>query len=226
MQAEQNELITRIGPGTPCGDVLRRYWQPAALVDEFDPRLDPRMAQRPVKAVRLLGQDLVLFRDAQQPLGPARPRLPAPRRRPVLRAGTKATACAARSTAGSSPSTAPAWKRRPSPQAASCASGCASAATRCSSAAAWSSPTWARRLHAAAAAARSTASWRPPRHSFAFKGLWNCNWLQAFEVGIDPAHPSFLHRFLQDEALDEATTPPAGSSAAPARATWPASAGR
>ncbi|MEN9630698.1 MAG: Phthalate 4,5-dioxygenase oxygenase subunit, partial [Pseudomonadota bacterium] len=32
--------------------------------------------------------------------------------------------------------------------------------------------------------------------------LWRCNWLQAFEVGIDPAHASFLHRFLQDESLD------------------------
>mgnify|MGYP003693974601 CR=1 FL=1 len=46
----------------------------------------------------------------------------------------------------------------------------------------------------------------PASHSFAFKGLWNCNWLQAFEVGIDPAHPSFLHRYLQDGSLadDEA----------------------
>jgi hypothetical protein len=42
----------------------------------------------------------------------------------------------------------------------------------------------------------------PASHSFAFKGLWNANWLQCFEVGIDPAHPSFLHRFLNDEALD------------------------
>jgi nitrite reductase/ring-hydroxylating ferredoxin subunit len=39
----------------------------------------------------------------------------------------------------------------------------------------------------------------PASHSFAFKGLWQCNWLQAFEVGIDPAHPSFLHRYLSDE---------------------------
>ncbi|MFY9509497.1 MAG: Rieske 2Fe-2S domain-containing protein, partial [Rubrivivax sp.] len=39
----------------------------------------------------------------------------------------------------------------------------------------------------------------PASHSFAFKGLWHCNWLQAFEVGIDPAHPSFLHRYLADE---------------------------
>jgi phthalate 4,5-dioxygenase oxygenase subunit len=64
MKAEQNELITRMGPGTPCGDLMRRYWQPVALVDEFNPALDPRMGVRPVKAVRLLGQDLVLFKDA------------------------------------------------------------------------------------------------------------------------------------------------------------------
>jgi len=39
----------------------------------------------------------------------------------------------------------------------------------------------------------------PASHVFAFKGLWECNWLQALEVGIDPAHASFLHRFLEDE---------------------------
>ena len=43
MQAAQNELITRIGPGTACGALMRRYWQPVALLDEFDPRLDPRL---------------------------------------------------------------------------------------------------------------------------------------------------------------------------------------
>ena len=64
MNAEQNERLTRITPGTPCGQLLRQYWQPAALVDEFNAALDPRMAERPVKAVRLLGQDLVLFKDA------------------------------------------------------------------------------------------------------------------------------------------------------------------
>ena len=64
MNAQQNERITRIGPDTPCGQLMRRYWQPAALLAEFDPALDPRMALRPVKAVRLLGQNLVLFKDA------------------------------------------------------------------------------------------------------------------------------------------------------------------
>ncbi len=39
----------------------------------------------------------------------------------------------------------------------------------------------------------------PDSHTFAFKGLFECNWLQALEVGIDPAHASYLHRFFEDE---------------------------
>jgi phenylpropionate dioxygenase-like ring-hydroxylating dioxygenase large terminal subunit len=39
----------------------------------------------------------------------------------------------------------------------------------------------------------------PDAYTFAFKGLIECNWLQALEVGIDPAHASFLHRFFEDE---------------------------
>lgn len=39
----------------------------------------------------------------------------------------------------------------------------------------------------------------PDSHSFAFKGLMECNWLQALEVGIDPAHASYLHRYLVDD---------------------------
>ena len=39
----------------------------------------------------------------------------------------------------------------------------------------------------------------PDSHTFAFKGHMACNWLQALEVGIDPSHASFLHRFFEDE---------------------------
>src|SRR5262249_58629393 len=53
---QENDLTPRIGPGTPCGELMRRYWQPAALVDELE-------GPRPVKPVRLLGENLVLFRD-------------------------------------------------------------------------------------------------------------------------------------------------------------------
>jgi hypothetical protein len=49
ISAEQNELMTRIGPGTPAGKLLRRYWQPVALVDEMK-------GERPVKAVRLFSR--------------------------------------------------------------------------------------------------------------------------------------------------------------------------
>ena len=38
ISAEQNELITRVGPGTPGGALLRHYWQPVALVDELHRR--------------------------------------------------------------------------------------------------------------------------------------------------------------------------------------------
>ena len=39
----------------------------------------------------------------------------------------------------------------------------------------------------------------PASHTFAFKGFIDCNWLQSLEVGIDPAHTSFLHRFFNDD---------------------------
>jgi phthalate 4,5-dioxygenase len=55
---EENDLLTQTGPGTSCGELMRRYWQPAALKEEL-----PRDGA-PVK-VRLLSEDLVLFRDDQ-----------------------------------------------------------------------------------------------------------------------------------------------------------------
>src|SRR6202020_2690197 len=56
MSQEQNDLITRTGAKDPCGKLMRMYWQPAALVDELE-------GPRPVKPVKLLGENLVLFRD-------------------------------------------------------------------------------------------------------------------------------------------------------------------
>ena len=53
---EQNELMTRVGPGTPAGNLLRNYWQPIALVDELQ-------GPRPVLARTILGESFVLFKD-------------------------------------------------------------------------------------------------------------------------------------------------------------------
>jgi 5,5'-dehydrodivanillate O-demethylase len=47
--------MTLVGPGTPCGELMRRYWHPIAGVSELE--------DEPTKAVRLLGEDLVLYRD-------------------------------------------------------------------------------------------------------------------------------------------------------------------
>ncbi len=52
----EDELLTRVEPGTPMGDVMRRYWMPALLSEEVaEPHSDPAR-------VRLLGEDLVAFR--------------------------------------------------------------------------------------------------------------------------------------------------------------------
>ena len=51
LTAEENELLTRVGPGTPMGDLLRRYWHPVAARAELEGRW--------TKRVRLLGEDLV-----------------------------------------------------------------------------------------------------------------------------------------------------------------------
>jgi 5,5'-dehydrodivanillate O-demethylase len=52
---EENERLTRVGPGTPMGALMRRYWQPVAAASE--------MSERWTKSVRLLGESLVLFKD-------------------------------------------------------------------------------------------------------------------------------------------------------------------
>jgi len=54
---EMNELLCRVGPGTPCGELLRRYWMPLAPQAEVD--------EKGMRPLRLLGEDLLLFRDGQ-----------------------------------------------------------------------------------------------------------------------------------------------------------------
>ncbi len=55
LEPDKNRLLTQVGPGTPMGDLMRRYWHPIAAMAEFD--------ETPVKAVRLMGEDLTVYRD-------------------------------------------------------------------------------------------------------------------------------------------------------------------
>src|SRR5947209_4459875 len=63
LTAEQNERLTQVARGTPMGDLMRRYWQPIAASAE--------LTDNPfrTKAVRVMGEDLVLFRTRDGRLG-------------------------------------------------------------------------------------------------------------------------------------------------------------
>lgn len=60
---EPDAELTRVGPGTACGEWLRRYWQPIAMTSELT---EPSDLPLPL---RILGEDLVLFRDKSGRLG-------------------------------------------------------------------------------------------------------------------------------------------------------------
>ena len=61
LKTEENEKLCRVGPGTPMGELMRWYWHPIAPYAE--------LLEDPVKKVRILGEDLVLYRDRSGNLG-------------------------------------------------------------------------------------------------------------------------------------------------------------
>jgi phenylpropionate dioxygenase-like ring-hydroxylating dioxygenase large terminal subunit len=63
LSQEDNELLTRVGQGTPTGELFRRFWLPVLLSDEL-----PRADGDPLR-VRILGEDLVAFRDTGGEVG-------------------------------------------------------------------------------------------------------------------------------------------------------------
>jgi phenylpropionate dioxygenase-like ring-hydroxylating dioxygenase large terminal subunit len=62
LTAEENGCLTGVAPGTPAGELLRRYWHPVAMLPELS-------TASPTKHVRILGEDLVLFRDTSGRVG-------------------------------------------------------------------------------------------------------------------------------------------------------------
>jgi len=186
---QMNDSLTRVGPGSDAGGVLRRYWQPAALSDEL-------MTPRPVVPVRLLGEDLVLFRDSDGQLGLIGRRCP----------HRGADMCFGRLEDNGLRCPFHGWhfdrtgqcvEQPGEPEGSTMHQQIKSTAYPVVER---SGIIWAYMGPGDPPAFPNFDCFRAPgSHVFAFKGLWNCNWLQALEVGIDPAHASFLHRFLQDE---------------------------
>ena len=63
LSREDNEVLCRVGPGTPMGDLMRQYWIPAALTSELPEREGPPLR------IRLLGENLIAFRTASGAVG-------------------------------------------------------------------------------------------------------------------------------------------------------------
>jgi len=189
LSREDNELVTRTGPGTPAGALLRRFWQPAALVEELSPR-------RPVKAVRLLGEDLVLFRDEQGRLGLIGRRCP--HRGTDLAFGRLEDGGLRCVYHGWLFDVAGRCREQPAePEGSRFHEKVRHVAYPCREVNgivfAYLGPGTPPPLPAL------DCFVAPPEYTFAFKGYLECNWLQALEGGIDPAHVSFLHRFFDDD---------------------------
>ncbi len=186
---EQNDRMTRVGPGTPAGKLLRNYWQPVALKEELD-------GDRPVKAVRLLGEDLVLYRTSNHQYSLLQRHCP--HRGADLAYGRieeDGLRCAFHG-----------WKFGPGGRCVETPAE-PEGSRLCEHIRTVSYPVVERSgiLFAWLGAGEPSAFphfdcfTAPDAYTFAFKGYWDCNWLQALEVGIDPAHASFLHRFFEDE---------------------------
>ncbi|MDQ0314710.1 aromatic ring-hydroxylating dioxygenase subunit alpha [Amorphus orientalis] len=189
MSQEMNDLITRIGPNEPCGKLMRQYWQPAALAVELDD-------ERPLRKVRLLGEDFVLFRDEEGRYGLLD--RDCPHRGADLAFG--------RLEGGGLRCSFHGWlfdvegNCLETPAEPAKSRMCENIKQRAFPVVERAGILWAYLGEGEPPAFPQLDCFvAPDTHVFAFKGLWDCNWLQAMEVGIDPAHASFLHRFFEDE---------------------------
>src|SRR5499425_1957372 len=189
LSAEQNDLITRTGPGTPAGKLMRCYWQPVALVEEL-------YGNRPVKPVRLLGENLVLFRDDKGRYGLIE--RVCPHRGTDLAFG--------RLEDGGLRCAFHGWlfdvtgQCLDTPAEPEGSRMCANIRQTAYPVAEKSGILFAYMGPGEPPAFPHFDCFvAPASHTFAFKGMIDCNWLQSLEVGIDPAHTSFLHRFFHDE---------------------------
>ena len=189
MSREQNEYLTQVGKDRPAGELLRRYWMPVALSDELS-------EDRPVVPVRLMGEDLVLFRNEEGQLGLMQRHCP----------HRGADLCYGRLEGGGIRCVFHGWLFDVQGQCIETpAEPDGSRMHRQIRAISYP----VKEINGVVFAYLGPGNppelpgldcFRAPEsHVFAFKGLWQCNWLQALEVGIDPAHASYLHRFLEDE---------------------------
>jgi len=183
---EENELITRVGPGAPMGDTMRRYWMPALLAWEL-----PEPDCPPVR-VKLLDEDLVAFRDTSGRIGLLEEYCP--HRRVSLFFGRNEE-CGLRCVYHG-------WKFDVEGRCVDMMNEPAELHFK-DKIRATAYPTvevggiiWAYMGPPALQPPPPNFAWTqvPETHSHVTKVIQECNWLQALEGGIDTSHAQILHR--------------------------------
>jgi phthalate 4,5-dioxygenase oxygenase subunit len=194
LKREENELVTRVSPGTPMGTVMRRYWIPAMLASEV-----PAPDSDPVR-VRLLGENLIGFRDTNGTVGLVAENCP--HRGASLFFGRNEE-CGLRCVYHG-------WKFTADGQCVDMPNEPAESDFK-TKVQAVAYPTvekagivWAYMGPEDKRPPDPNLEWMraPDGHAYASKTYQNCNWLQAMEGGLDTSHSSFLHRNLDREGLD------------------------
>jgi phenylpropionate dioxygenase-like ring-hydroxylating dioxygenase large terminal subunit len=186
---EENELLTRVGAATPMGRTMRRYWIPALLSREIAP-------DGPPVRVRLLGEDLVAFRDTNGHIGLLDEYCP--HRRASLFFGRNEE-CGLRCVYHG-------WKFD---VAGSCVDQMNEPEPFSHKVRVTAYPTcelgglvWAYMGPADKIPPRPKFAWTqaPKSHRHVSKVIQECNWLQGLEGGLDTSHAPILHRLLKDNA--------------------------
>lgn len=193
LSAAENLRLTQTGPDTPAGAVMRQFWQPAALTAELE-------GERPVRQVNLLGEKLVLY--AMENGGYGLLDQYCPHRGADLcfgRLEDNGLRCPFHGWLFDE--TGQCLEQPAEPEGSKFYKKIKQTAYPCRER---NGIIFAYMGEGEPPALPNFDCFAAPdTHTFAFKGLIECNWLQALEVGIDPSHASFLHRFLQDEDPEE-----------------------
>ena len=185
LTVEENERVTRIGAGTPMGKLFRRYWWPACLSREL-----PEPDGAPVR-VRLLGEDLIAFRDSEHKVGLVDAWCP--HRRAPLFFGRNEE-CGIRCVYHG-------WKFNRHGECTDMPSEPAGTTLQ-SKVKLIAYPTvekggviWAYMGPKELMPAEPDYEWTraPATHRYVSKTFENCNYLQALEGGLDTSHSSFAH---------------------------------
>ena len=192
LSREDNEIVTRVGSGTPMGQTMRMYWVPAVLSSEIAEPDCP-----PVR-VRLLGEDLVAFRDTSGKIGLLDEYCP--HRRVSLFFGRNEE-CGLRCIYHG-------WKFDTDGQCLEMMNEPAENDFSHKLQVA-SYPTierggivWAYMGPSGKQPAPPNFAWTqaPESHRHVTKVIQECNWLQALEGGIDTSHAPILHRLISENS--------------------------